>query len=448
MKSGSSNPLSYALAWIAAEVSTLSRYYDAVVQWRPRSQDHGQLLDQIECAHKTVASTGEQLREICATHGSVLVLFNGNTNYDLDIQATFEEVHRYLNRSSRVVLVSYNSYLTWAYRLAKWLGLRRDEIPATFITRTSLACLCKLAGFEVVRSRPCCPSPLNLGPLSAVFNQISALMPLSRTSALAEVTTLRPVKSETTRPSLSIIVPARNERGNLRRILEEIPDLDCQMEVVFVEGHSTDGTWEELQRLIPEYRHRFPIQSIQQSGVGKCDAVRSGFSRASGEVLTILDADLTMPAPMLRRFYDAYLQGHGDFINGNRLTYPMEGKAMRFLNRLGNLFFAKSLSSVLEVPLGDSLCGTKLVSRVTYDKMCQWRADFGDFDPFGDFELLFPAAILGLGIMDMPIHYRDRVYGSTNISRFRHGFILLKMTCIGLFRVRLSPPPRRPSRVR
>ena len=111
---------------------------------------------------------------------------------------------------------------------------------------------------------------------------------------------------------------------------------------------------------------------------------------------------------------------------------------MRFLNRLGNIFFAKALSFVLDTPLADSLCGTKLIARHDYQRIVRWRADFGDFDPFGDFELLFPAAILGLGIIDIPIRYRARTYGATSISRFRHGFMLLKMTVFGLFKVRLG----------
>ena len=432
----------YPLSWIAAEISTLSRYYDCVVQWRPRAGEGGQLLDMVQCPVKAVATQPEELRQLAAQHPTLLILINGNINYDLDVQATLSELHAVLNRASRIVLVSYNSYLTWAYKLANWLKLRRDELPGTFITRNNLASLGKLSGFEIVRSRVSCSSPVRMPWLAGLVNHLSALNPLARPFALAEVTVFRPVIRETRRPSLSIVVPARNEKGNVISILERIPDLGCELELIFVEGHSKDGTWEEIQRRIPDYQQRFPIKAMQQSGIGKCDAVRLGFSQASGELVTVLDADLTMPPEMLGRFYDAYLEGHGDFVNGNRLTYPMEGKAMRFLNRLGNLFFAKALSSVLEVPLGDTLCGTKLLSRDAYDKMRRWRGDFGDFDPFGDFELLFPAAILGLGIIDLPIRYRDRTYGSTNISRFRHGFILLKMTWVGLFRVRLSPVPR------
>jgi glycosyltransferase involved in cell wall biosynthesis len=184
------------------------------------------------------------------------------------------------------------------------------------------------------------------------------------------------------------------------------------------------------------HAHRFAIRAFQQTGKGKGDAVRLGFSHATSDLVTILDADLTMPPELLHRFYDAWCSGTADFVNGSRLTYPMEGEAMRFLNRLGNVFFARAVSHVLDARYTDTLCGTKLLARADWLRMQRWRADFGDFDPFGDFELLFPAAVLGLGNVDVPIAYRARTYGSTNIQRFRHGFQLLKMTLVGLFRVR------------
>jgi len=102
------------------------------------------------------------------------------------------------------------------------------------------------------------------------------------------------------------------------------------------------------------------------------------------------------------------------------------------------VFFAKALSVTLGSRLGDSLCGTKLVTRHDYQRMIRWRKDFGDFDPFGDFELLFPAAIMGLGMVDIPVRYLARHYGSTNINRFRHGLELLRMTSIGFFRIKLG----------
>ena len=208
--------------------------------------------------------------------------------------------------------------------------------------------------------------------------------------------------------------------------------------MIFVEGHSTDGTWEEILRVAADWSDRIPCLTFQQTGVGKADAVRFGFGHASKDLLTILDADLTMPPEHLARYYDAWCEGLGDFVNGSRLVYPMEGEAMRRLNLLGNVFFAKALSVILDMRISDTLCGTKLLARRDYERFVAWRRDFGDFDPFGDFELLFPAASMALGTVDVAVRYRDRTYGATSISRFRHGFELLRMTAIGLWRIKLG----------
>jgi glycosyltransferase involved in cell wall biosynthesis len=268
-------------------------------------------------------------------------------------------------------------------------------------------------------------------------NGAVSILPVIRWFGLVYVSVLRPVIPKA--PSgISCIIPARNERGNIENALKRLPDLGSKMEVIFVEGHSTDGTWEEIQRVAEAYRDRFCIKIFQQTGKGKADAVRLGFSRATQQVVTILDADLTMPPEMLGRFYDAYCQGLADFVNGSRLVYPMEGEAMRPLNHLGNIFFAKSLSWVLDTRLGDCLCGTKLLAKHDYERIVRWRKDFGDFDPFGDFELIFPAVALGLGIVDVPVRYLARTYGSTNIRRFRHGLELLRMVSVGFLRIKLG----------
>ncbi|HEV8267306.1 MAG TPA: glycosyltransferase family 2 protein, partial [Thermoanaerobaculia bacterium] len=293
-------------------------------------------------------------------------------------------------------------------------------------------------GYEVVRCRPSAYVPGSLLGLGTLVNALFPALPLFNRLSLVTVFVLRPVMPEASRPSLSVVIPARNEKGNVESALTRMPDLGAPVEIVFVEGHSTDGTWEEIQRVLPLYADRFRLAAYKQAGKGKNDAVRMGFSKATGDLLTILDADLTMPPELLGRFYEAWREGYADFVNGSRLVYPMEGEAMRFLNHLGNVFFAKALSFVLGMRLSDSLCGTKLVSRRDYERFVKWREAFGEFDPFGDYELLFPASELALGVIDVPIRYRARTYGTTNISRFRHGAMLLRMTVTGFFRVKLG----------
>jgi Glycosyl transferase family 2 len=422
--------MKYRHRLIAAEISSFARYYERVVQTEVVDRDNGTLLAAIDAPSKEVVDQLPTMTDE-RTQRSV-VLLNGTLNYHLDIEALLHAIKAKLSRTSRVAVVAYNPYFRALYRL------RRGGIPKTFLTRTALENLARLTGFEVVRIRPAVYMPWFIPLLSSLINRVMPTLPIVRWLGLVNVIVLRPVIAEESRPSLSVIVPARNERGNIAGALERMPNLGADVEIVFVEGHSTDGTWDEIQRLAARHPN---VRALRQTGRGKSDAVRLGFAEARGELLTILDADLTMPPEKLGSFYEAYVAGRADFINGSRLVYPMEGAAMRFLNHLGNIFFAKALSSVLDMRLGDSLCGTKLVARHDYERFVRWRASFGDFDPFGDFELLFPAAVLAIGSIDVPVYYRARTYGTTQIRRFRDGLELLRMVITGFFDIKMGRVP-------
>jgi hypothetical protein len=428
----------YRRRFLGREISRLTRYYDCVVQYAPREEDPGHLLAVIDAPQKGRIEAGQAFPDLSAdVDRRTAVLLNGTANYDFDIEGTLGAIRARLARTSRLLLVIYNPYLRALYSLATRMGLRSGEQPTTFVTRLDLQNLARLSGFEIVREQPAVYCPWRLAGLGTLVNRLLPAVPFVRWLGLTYVVVLRPLVP-TVPSGLTCVIPARNERGNIENALRRFPDLGCTTEIVFVEGHSTDGTWDEIQRVAREHSDRFRIVALQQTGKGKADAVRLGFARASQELLTILDADLTMPPELLHRFYDAYCAGHGDFVNGSRLVYPMEGEAMRFLNRLGNVFFAKALSAVLGARFSDSLCGTKLLARHDYERMVRWRRDFGDFDPFGDFELLFPAAVLALGSVDVPVRYRARTYGSTNIRRFAHGLELLRMTAVGFWRIKLG----------
>jgi hypothetical protein len=428
----------YVNRLLAKELSRITRYFDCVIQWLPRKEDTGVLFAEIDAPRKQIVEDGSPFPDLNREDTQrTAILVNGTFNHHFDIQGLLSDLRPRLSRTSRLLVVLYNPYLRWLYSLANQLGIRKGDLPSTFITQVDLNNIAKLSGFEVVHQHVVAYVPWRVLGLGSLINQIMPLIPIARWFGLALTVTLRPVITSEP-PGLSCVIPARNECGNIENALRRLPEIGCPIEVIFVEGHSTDGTWEEIQRVAGLYGDRFRIQILQQTGKGKADAVRLGFERATQPLLTILDGDLTMPPEMLRRFYQAYCEGRGDFVNGSRLVYPMEGNAMRFLNRLGNVFFAKSLSWILGVRLGDSLCGTKLLTKHDYQRIIAWRRDFGDFDPFGDFELLFPAAIMGLGIVDIPVRYLARRYGSTNTSRFRHGLQLLRMTSIGFFRIKLG----------
>lgn len=426
---------------LARRLGAISRYSGGVIQYQRLGHDDGALLQAVPAPKRAEASGPAQLRKALAGVGKdarACILINGNFNHSHDIQGTLQELAPCLRRRDRLLLVAYNPYWAWAHRLAAKLGLRRAEAPETFFTRTDLRALARLSGFEAVRFQPAAAWPLfslGIGPL---LNALLEGLPFLRELSFAMVVVLRPVAPEKRRPSLTIVVPARDEKGNIEGALSRLPDFGAKVELLFVEGGSTDGTWEEMQRVAKKRWKNVSVRLLKQEGKGKAGAVRTGFAAATGELLTILDADLTMPPELLLRFYDAWVEGKADFINGSRLVYPMEGEAMRPLNWLGNMFFMKALSHTLDVELGDALCGTKLFSRADHQDMLKWQRDFAVPDPFGDFEMIFPAAVLALGSVDIPIRYRARTYGSTKISRFRDAFLLLRMVAVALRKVRFG----------
>jgi hypothetical protein len=425
---------------LGRRIGRISRYGSALIQYLPLGHDDGSVLAAARAPKKarsaSLAALTRTLRQ--ASAGRRLILLNGNLNYSFDAEALLTSLYHAMERRDRVLVLAYSPYWAWLHRALKAVGLRSAPLPTTFLTRTDMANLARLSGFEVLQARPAGVIPFSLLGLGSLINAAAEALPGLRHTAFAMLLVLRPLGKTGPKPSLSIVIPARDEKGNIEAALRRLPAFGTPVEVVFVEGNSSDGTWEEILRVKRMQWKGIRVKALKQRGKGKADAVRVGFAACTGDLLTVLDADLTMPPELLPRFYHAYASGKADFINGSRLVYPMEGEAMRFLNWLGNIFFAKALSFVLETPLGDSLCGTKLFARADHAWMKRWNADFGAFDPFGDYEMLFPAAELCLGLVDVPVRYRDRTYGSTKIHRFRDGSILLRMTAVGLWRVRLG----------
>jgi glycosyltransferase involved in cell wall biosynthesis len=274
-------------------------------------------------------------------------------------------------------------------------------------------------------------------PLDRLANRYLARVWPFNLAAMTNLAVARPQPrpSAAKEPRVSVIVPARNEAGNIKAIFDRTPDMGGGTELVFVEGHSRDDTYASIEREIARHPGQ-PAQLLRQTGRGKGDAVRLGFAQARGDVLMILDADLTVAPEDLPRFLNALQSGKGELINGVRLVYPMEKQAMRFFNLLGNKFFSLAFSWLLGQSIKDTLCGTKVLWATDYQRIAEQRAYFGDFDPFGDFDLLFGAAKLNLKIVDLPIRYRERTYGETNIQRWRHGLLLLRMVLFAARRIK------------
>jgi ubiquinone/menaquinone biosynthesis C-methylase UbiE len=359
-----------------------------------------------------------------------------------DIQVALERVRPLLSPTGRLVVTSYNFVWEPLLKLAEQLGMKTHWPDQNWLSMDDVQNLLYLAGYEVFRKGTDILMPAHIPGVSEVLNRVFAQLPVARDVSLVTYFVARAQPPATTRPgkpSVSVICPCRNEKGNIREAVARTPLMGSATELVFVDGNSSDGTVEEIETMIREYRGPLDLRLVHQGeGKGKGDAVRKGFAAAKNDVLMILDSDLTVPPEDLPKFYDALVSGKGEFINGVRLVYPMEGEAMRFLNLLGNKFFSTALSWLLEQPIKDSLCGTKVLYRSAYDLIASHRSFFGDFDPFGDFDLLFGAARLNMRIVDLPVRYRARTYGETKINRFAHGWLLLKMTAFGLKKLRMG----------
>jgi glycosyltransferase involved in cell wall biosynthesis len=299
--------------------------------------------------------------------------------------------------------------------------------PQNRLGPDDLAGLLALADYEVIKRDWRVLLPYRLLGFGWLINRTIATLPMIRRLCLRHYLVARSKRhAGYERLSTSIVIPARNEKGNIENAVTRLPTFCDDLEIVFVEGHSKDGTLDEIKRVIAAHPER-DIKLYMQDGVGKGDAVRKGFANARGELLMILDADLTVPPEALPKFYAAVISGKGEFVNGSRLVYPMARGAMRPLNFAGNLFFSTLFSWLLNQRFTDTLCGTKVLTKAHYQRIAANRAYFGEFDPFGDFDLLFGAAKLNLKLIEVPIRYADRTYGTTQIARFRHGLMLLRM---------------------
>jgi SAM-dependent methyltransferase len=426
----------------------LAHYYNLLIPEESRVLEigcgTGELLSRLNARHVTgvdVSAAQVARAQERVPHGTFFVqageylslgqnfdaiILSDTLNYAADVQALLERLHHVSTPDTRLLLNFHSNLwrpLFWAGRAMR---LSRPAPLSSWLTTEDVRNLLSLTDWETVRTDPRLLCPVRLGAISHWLNRWVA--PLLPWFCLTVFLIARPVRRQAANRRLvaSVVIPARNEAGNIRSAVQRTPELGAGTELIFVEGHSSDHTWAEIQRVQQEFPQR-RIKILQQSGRGKGNAVREGFAAASGDVFFILDADLTMPPEELPKFYEIVVRGHAEFANGCRLVYPMDARAMRFLNLCANKTFGLLFSWLMGQPLKDTLCGTKVIRREHWESIQSNRAYFGDFDPFGDFDMLFGAAKLNLKIADVPIRYRERAYGTTNISRWRHGVLLLRM---------------------
>lgn len=353
-----------------------------------------------------------------------------------DVQQVLENIAALTTPHTRIILNFYNRFWEIPLSVAEKIGLAKPNLTQNWLTPSDVNNLLYLSGYESIHTWSEILLPFRIPILEPIINRFLVKIWPFHFLALTNFIIARPCPQIVPiKPLVSVIIPARNEAGNIANIINRVPEMGSGTELVFVEGNSQDDTLAVIQQAVEMAANRRCIL-LQQTGKGKGDAVRLGFSRSSGDILMILDADLTVPPEDLPRFYEALVTGRGEFINGVRLVYPMEQQAMRFLNLVGNKLFSLAFTWLLGQPVKDTLCGTKVLWRKSYNVIAANRHYFGDFDPFGDFDLLFGAARLNLKIVDLPIRYRERTYGKTNISRWSHGWLLIKMVLFAAGRIK------------
>ncbi len=378
-------------------------------------------------------------------------------SYFSDIQTVFSRLKPFCTPNTRLI-ISFHNYL-WEpiLKLGEKIGQRRPQPPQNWLSMDDVANLLSITGYIPLKRGRRLLVPRYVPGISYWMNRYLAPLPGIKHLGLTNYVVARldcrsphpgplpggegdrvriPFRppsplgrraGDEGLPSVSVIIPARNEAGNIAGAIARMPQLGSHTEIIFVEGHSSDETWEVIKKTERDYRGDFTLKAFQQTGKGKADAVRLGFAEATGDILMILDADLTVPPEDLPHFFEAIATRRGEFINGSRLLYPRSKQAMPWLNTLANKTFALMFSFLLEQPLKDTLCGTKVLWRTDYERITAGRSYFGDFDPFGDFDLLFGAAKLNLHLVEVPIRYQPRTYGSSNIAHVREGLVLVKM---------------------
>jgi len=380
------------------------------------------------------------VQELSLSETFDVVIISDLLNDLWDVQALFEQIGKVSSPETLVIINNYSRIWELPLVLAQRLGLATRQLPQNWFTPKDIISLLELCGFSQFRSWQEILFLFPLPLVSSFLNRFLVKIWPFNLFGLANFIIARknPQASyENKPPKVSVIIPARNEQGNIFRIIERTPEMGESTELVFVEGHSSDETYETIKKALDYYPDR-KIVLFQQKGDGKGDAVRLGFEQASGDILMILDADMTVSPETLPRFFDAIISRKSTLVSGSRLIYPMEKKAMRFMNMLGNKFFSLLFTWLIDQPVKDTLCGTKVLWKKDYNKIAANRDYFGEFDPFGDFDLLFGASKLNMNILEIPIRYRERTYGTTNIRRWKHGLLLLRMAWYAAWKLKFT----------
>jgi len=361
-------------------------------------------------------------------------------NDQSDPIASLRALSSVMSADTRIVVQNYNHLWEPIVRLTEWLGFKYPLPQQNWLSTSELANILILCDYEPLQVYRRILLPKKIPLLSGFSNSFLARLPGIDHLNMICLTVGRPIRhiSAGRDKSVSVVVPCRNEVGNVAAAVARIPELGSHTEIIFCDDKSTDGTADEVRRLQALYPHR-DIKLYNGPGISKARNVRTGFDNSRGEILIILDADLTTMPEELPYFYDAIVSGKAEFVNGSRFVFPMEGEAMRPLNIAGNRFFSAVFSFLLGQRITDTLCGTKAFCRLQWPAIRALAGFWGAEDRWGDYDLLFGAAKLHLRVMDLPVHYQERVSGVTKMNkRFSNGLIMARMCWAAFLKFKLQ----------
>jgi Glycosyl transferase family 2 len=361
-------------------------------------------------------------------------------NDQADPIASLRALASVMNDQTRVIVQNYNHLWEPLLRLAERLGQKFPLPLQNWLSTPEVANILTLCDYEPLQVYRRVLAPKKIPLLSALANSFAARLPVMDRLNMICLTVARPLARVLGKQnhSVSVVVPCRNEVGNVAAAVERIPDLGSHTEIIFCDDKSTDGTADEVRRLQQLYPDR-DIKLYDGPGISKALNVRTGFDHARGDILMILDADLTTMPEELCYFYDVIASGKAEFVNGSRFVFPMEADAMRPLNIAGNRFFSGVFSFLLGQRITDTLCGTKALWRRHWPTIRAMAGSWGAEDRWGDYDLLFGAAKLHLRLVDLPVHYQERVSGVTKMTkRFRNGLIMARMCWAAFLKFKLS----------
>jgi|SRR3989339_458113 len=363
------------------------------------------------------------------------IVLNGTLGELADIQNVLKRISEYCNPDTRIIILQYNPIWEMVLKIGEKLKLKMPEKISNWLSAEDIENFLTITGYQVIRRDFYMLFPKRIPVLSFVLNRLAAKLPVINRFDLMQIVVARLLAPPENQKDLtaSVVITCRDEKENIEPLVQRIPDMGKHTEIIFVEGHSTDGTREEIQRVIKKYPEK-DIVLLVQDGFGQKDAIIKGFDTAKGDFIMLLEADLTTPPEEIKKLWNVYENGYGEYVNGSRLIYRMEKDSMPLINILGNRFFGNIFTAMLGQRFTDTLCGFKAVSKKNYIKIKKVMKLWGDFDPFGDFELIFGAVKNNLKISEVPVKYKPRIYGETKTKPFKHGWQLMRITWLAFKR--------------